>query len=297
MNSSTVSVIIPAYKAMATIDTAISSVRAQTVAPIEIIVVDDGSPDSTAELVRSKHPDVRVIQQENQGCGMARNTGARAASGEWLAFLDADDAWLPEKLERQLRETQNPQVAVVACLAVGQRNVPYIASPTFDDLWECNRVIVSSALVRRSVFDEAGAFWSRRACEDYHMWLRLAGAGWLIVNCPEELVVYSPTASSLSRQVDNFANAELACIQDIAERLSLPQARRDARMVSSYTKHARGAIHVRALPSARRFIMESLRYGLSFEQLYLLGVACAPVALLDLRQRLVSGQRIAERQR
>ena len=104
----TVSVVIPAYNAAATIAAAIESVLAQTRLPEEIIVVDDGSNDETSAVVERFGPIVRLLRQANAGCGQARNSGAREARGTWLAFLDADDLWLPTKLERQLPETGRP---------------------------------------------------------------------------------------------------------------------------------------------------------------------------------------------
>ena len=99
-----ISVIMPAYKAAATIAAALRSIRDQTVRVHEVIVVDDGSPDDTAELVARDFSEVRLLRQPNAGPAVARNNGAQAATGDWLAFLDADDVWLADKLERQLSE-------------------------------------------------------------------------------------------------------------------------------------------------------------------------------------------------
>jgi glycosyltransferase involved in cell wall biosynthesis len=96
-----ISVIIPAYNAAAWIGRAIDSVLGQTRAAEEVIVVDDGSTDATADRVRSYGERVRLIQQANAGVSAARNAGILAARNEWLAFLDADDEWLPDKLKIQ----------------------------------------------------------------------------------------------------------------------------------------------------------------------------------------------------
>lgn len=93
------SVIIPAYNSAATLARAIESVRAQSWPAHEIIVVDDGSTDATAEIARQFGEDVRLIQQPNSGVSAARNAGAAAASGDWLAFLDADDWYAPERIQ------------------------------------------------------------------------------------------------------------------------------------------------------------------------------------------------------
>lgn len=96
-----VSAVIPAYNAAGCVGRAIRSVLAQTRPVIEILVIDDGSCDDTSSVAERFGPPVRVIRQANAGPSAARNRGAWAARGEWLAFLDADDTWLPPKLERQ----------------------------------------------------------------------------------------------------------------------------------------------------------------------------------------------------
>ncbi len=281
----TISVVIPAYNAAATIAAAIESALAQTRPPDEIIVVDDGSRDDTAAVVERFGAAVRLVRQTNAGCGQARNTGVRAARGNWLAFLDADDLWQPTKLARQMPETADPQVAVIVCRARSKDGRRLPRRFTFDDLWAGNDAIVSSSLVRRSVFEEAGGFWKERACEDYHLWLRLTAAGWEMANVPEDLVVYAPTAQSLSRQIESFAAAELACIRDVAERLDMPKARMKARLAQCYQRHARGAVHSRNLSVARRFALASLRHNVSVAQLWALALAFTPRSLLDLRRR------------
>lgn len=288
-----ISVVIPAFRAIGTIDAAIRSVLAQTVAPAEIIVVDDGSPDETAAHVEQAYPHVRLVRQANAGCGMARNAGAAAATGDWLAFLDADDAWLPGKLERQVPETRTAGVGVIACRCVGQSEPPFLAAPGFEDLWQRNQIVVSSSLVRRAAFEQAGGFWSRRACEDYHLWLRLAGQGWKIVNCPEELVVYAPSVMSLSRQIESFAEAESACLQDAAGLFGIPAVRLRQRLITSCLQHGHGAIHHRQMRTARRLALRSLGYGVSMPQLMALALACVPASLLDARRRVVDAMRPA----
>lgn len=290
-----ISVVIPAFRALGTIDQAIQSVLAQTVPPHEIIVVDDGSPDETAAHVADRYPGVRLLRQANAGCGMARNAGAAIATGDWLAFLDADDAWLPTKLERQIPETVAPTVGVVACRSVGQLEPAFLPSPGFEALWQRNQVIVSSALVRRTAFEQAGGFWKLRACEDYHLWLRLVGHGWTIVNCPEELMVYAPSALSLSRQIESFAEAEFTCLGDVAEKLGIPRDRLWPRLASCCLRHSRGAVHHRQMKTARRLAMRSLCYAVSAPQLATLLLACTPVALLDARRRVLGALAPASR--
>jgi glycosyltransferase involved in cell wall biosynthesis len=100
--SPTVSVVIPCYNGARFLRATLGSVLAQTHLSCEVIVVDDGSTDDSAGVAESFGPPVRVIRQPNQGESVARNRGIDEAQGEWIAFLDADDVWLPEKTERQL---------------------------------------------------------------------------------------------------------------------------------------------------------------------------------------------------
>lgn len=103
MNKSyTVSVVIPAYNAEEYLSRTINSVLSQTLLPDEIIVVDDGSTDATSEVAKSYSDKIIYIKQDNAGASAARNTGIKAAKSEWIAFLDADDEWLPEYLEKQI---------------------------------------------------------------------------------------------------------------------------------------------------------------------------------------------------
>jgi len=109
-----VSALMPAYNAAAFIREAIESVFAQTLPPAEFIVVDDGSTDDTAQIAESMG--VRVIKQANAGLPGGRNRCVREASQPWVAFIDDDDVWMPEKLERQMEiASQNPEVGLVSC--------------------------------------------------------------------------------------------------------------------------------------------------------------------------------------
>lgn len=122
-----VSVIIPTFDRMQLVVAAIESVFAQTYPRLEIIVVDDGSTDGTAEAIqtiisqsslgREKRPKIHYLFQQNMGPSRARNEGLKAAKGDWIAFLDSDDLWLPEKIELQLRAVEqfNDQCGVCIC--------------------------------------------------------------------------------------------------------------------------------------------------------------------------------------
>jgi glycosyltransferase involved in cell wall biosynthesis len=103
MNAETVSVVIPCYNGARFLRDTVGSVLAQTLPPLEVIVVDDGSTDDSAAVAESFGSPVRVIRQPNRGESVARNRGIAEARGDWVAFLDADDLWLPEKLAEQAK--------------------------------------------------------------------------------------------------------------------------------------------------------------------------------------------------
>jgi glycosyltransferase involved in cell wall biosynthesis len=158
---------MPAYKAAATIAASPHSIRDQTVRVHEVIVVDDGSPDDTDELAARDFPEVRMLRQSNAGLAVARNNGAQAPTGDWLAFLDAHDVRLADKLERQLPATEDPKAAVVAGRVVGRRDPHFHPAPDFDALWTHNIIATSSVLMRRDVFLAAGGMAAHLPlCED-----------------------------------------------------------------------------------------------------------------------------------
>lgn len=207
-----VSVVIPAFNAERFLDAALRSVIAQTVSPQEIIVVDDGSRDGTADVARRFGGAVLLITQDNQGVSAARNRGAASASGDWLAFLDADDEWLPHKLERQLEQTDG-RPDVVACFTeemlhdertgatwhVRYRNEPDMVRVLL--LEGCVIGNNSSVMVRKGVFMEVGGFdLGLSYSADWDMWLRLAERGAFSL-VAEPLVHYRIHAGSMGNNI------------------------------------------------------------------------------------------------
>lgn len=204
-----ISVVIPAYNAGGFIKRTIDSVLAQTYRDYEVIVVDDGSTDNTAEVVKSYAGKVRYIHQENAGDGPARNTGIRAAKGDWIAFLDHDDEWLPEKLRLQMELLdRNPglrwcgtnyhRVCGARRTTDGNRAALSRAlrdSDYFEDFFTAVHekgcgLITSTMLVRRGAFEQAGVFGSGwLQCADLDMWWRIAYCFPRIGYLPEPLAI------------------------------------------------------------------------------------------------------------
>lgn len=191
-----ISVIIPAYNAEQFIAEALSSIKAQNYAPIEILVVDDGSRDNTSRVVSETAPDARLIVQKNAGASAARNTGMRQARGDFICFLDADDGWFPGKLRAQVDYlATHPEVGVVYHKwlvwkpeADGSFRVPVIPSmPPAESIdaensgWLYCQLLLdsivhtSTVMFRRSVLDEIGFFDTKlQTGEDYDYWLRVS---------------------------------------------------------------------------------------------------------------------------
>ncbi len=180
-----VSVIIPTYNRCHTLGRAIDSVMLQQSNATEVIVVDDGSTDETENLLITRYPLVRYIKlQNNQGVSHARNAAIQATDCEWLAFLDSDDEWLPEKLTRQSEclET-NPDYRICHSDEIWIRNGRRVnsmhkhAKHGGDIFLHClPRCVISpsSIIIHRSVFADVGLFdEGLPVCEDYDLWLRV----------------------------------------------------------------------------------------------------------------------------
>ena len=226
-----VSVIIPAYNAEAYIAETVQSALDQTYRDFEIIVVDDGSTDRTAECLEPFGDKVRVLRQPNGGVAQARNNGVKASSGAWLAFLDADDLWLPRKIERQLAFSTAPMTFTDRYNFGARGPVPELQSEATPmkggDLFlplllEGNFITLSSVMLRRDRFDRVGGFYTGLAgTADWDMWIRVAEqdeVGFL----PEPLVRYRFHSEGMSR---NFRKMGRERMQLMRRALALDRAR------------------------------------------------------------------------
>jgi len=183
---SKVSVIIPAYNAMTYLPKTVESVLKQTFTDFEVLIVDDGSSDNTAEWASQlTDPRIKLVFQENQGAAGARNTGITNSQGEYIAFLDSDDLWEPTKLEKQVKcLDENLSVGLVhtwIAFVDQQSNLAGKVMTTRGegDIWkqvvEYNPVRCgSTAMVRRCCFDFGVFDQSIRFAEDWDMWIRIA---------------------------------------------------------------------------------------------------------------------------
>ncbi len=232
-----VSVVLTTYNRKDLLRRAIRSVCGQTHAPDEIIVCDDGSTDGTQQELTIEFPSVHWLKQENKGVASARNRGIRHSRGTWIALLDSDDEWKPEKLELQLECMRlNPHSK--AChtdeewIRAGNQVIP----PKFLDKSPKNlfvrslrRCLIcpSSALIQRDVFSEIGLFdESLPVCEDYDFWLRL-----LLLTEPalvdQKLVVkHGGHPDQLSTSTWGMDRFRVRSMEKLLENPNLPEERR-----------------------------------------------------------------------
>jgi glycosyltransferase involved in cell wall biosynthesis len=177
-----VSVIVPAYNAERTLKASVDSILAQDFRDFEIIVVNDGSSDSTKAILAAYDSQIQMIDQNNRGAPAARNAGVTAASGKFIAFLDSDDLWSPDKLTKSVRALElNPKASLVFSDCCGLRAdgttstfYSYDGAPSLKEMLDNGFEIVPSAVtMRRDVFEACGGFSDRFApiyFEDLWLW-------------------------------------------------------------------------------------------------------------------------------
>ena len=179
-----ISVVIPSYNRLPTLIRAIESVIAQTSEVNEIIVVDDGSTDNTAVEIPERYPQLKLLRQTNSGVSAARNQGIRQANGDWIALLDSDDSWLPNKI-KSIHDAyhQNPSISLFHSDEIWIRNGVRVNAMNkhkksggwiFQQGLPLCVISPSAVVIRRRLFDVVGLFdESLPACEDYDLWLRI----------------------------------------------------------------------------------------------------------------------------
>ena len=207
-----VSVVIPSYNSARYVGAAIESVLEQAGVPVEVLVVDDGSKDNTAEVVAAYGSPVRYLHQANAGVSVARNHGIQESRAKYVAFLDADDTWMPNKLTRQLdalERTPKARLCYAAYVRVDDQLEPLgiqrssRRGTALEDLLLRGNVVgsICTVIVERALLETVGGFDPALSqCADWDMWVRLARhTEFLYVD--EPLVTYRQHGSNMSHNV------------------------------------------------------------------------------------------------
>jgi glycosyltransferase involved in cell wall biosynthesis len=240
----TVSVVIPAYNAAWCVAHAVDSVLAQHFRDYELIVVNDGSSDNTAEVLSAYDDKLRVVDKPNGGLSSARNAGIGAARGRYVAFLDADDRWLPGKLDKQVAlMTARPELVFCSTAALledpdgmplGEWRCGSNSMSALKGIFSANAYVAgsgSAVLVQMDALEKVGGFDERlRSLEDIDMWMRLSAIGdYACIEEPMAIVLKRP--GSMSGDLDVMRHAAITVMR--RNRKLLPHQER-----GSYWRHA-----------------------------------------------------------
>ncbi len=228
-----ISVIIPTFNCAPYLSETVRSVQQQTYTQIEIIIVNDGSTDSTLDVTKSLAQNdarIKVLSHANSKQGKTRNVGVAAASGHYIAFLDGDDIWLPNKLEMQLEALVNQNVDLVfsdgfICLnndLNSREHTFQITQKIFDghDLelfYRQNQIPTSTVLCTKAAFEKAGGFDEEpevQNCEDYLLWVRMLNNGARFYGLDENLILYRVhPASSTATKINQLRPLSFALMR------------------------------------------------------------------------------------
>ncbi|MBE9168995.1 glycosyltransferase [Pleurocapsales cyanobacterium LEGE 06147] len=252
-----ISVIIPAYNAERTIIETIQSVQQQTFQDFEIIVINDGSQDKTLELVRSIQDNcTKIFSYENGGLPVARNRGISRATGDYISFIDADDLWTKDKLEKQLLALQqNPEAGVayswIVCMVESLDNPDNISfvpgkKATFTGNIYSELLLEnfigngSNILARREAIESVGEFEpTLKSCEDWDYYLRLA-AKWHFILVPEAQILYRKTPGTMTSQASIMEAAGMLVLNRAYQTASINFQQQKNRSLANFYRYCGG---------------------------------------------------------
>lgn len=314
-----ISVVIPAFNCADLLAEALKSVREQSLPPREVIVVDDGSADNTAEV--AERMGARVFQQQNNGVSAARNAGVRMACGEWIAFLDADDLWEPDKLRLQWEAIQQRPSAGMVCSDFSQFDGDETALPSFlalpnryeratklrvseqvsffttvqDDFFEAGNFLFPSAvMVRRDAIIKAGLFdETMRHAEDRECFLRVLSK-WPLLVVEKPLMRYRLHSGNASNDDLKMALGALMMAEKIcanSQRYPIGATEHAQELIRRYSFMA-GRLLVEAgrHREARPHLLTALRSGLECRKI------CFLLASLFPPSWVIAGKKLKRRQ-
>lgn len=282
MNPPLISVVMPCYNAENYVENAVESVFQQSHKNVELIVVDDGSIDKSYSLLtqcRNKYPNLKVFQQANLGPFPARNLALKHADGEFIAFLDADDYWDPNFLEKLLRGIENNNADLGYCgwqnIVEGGENGPaYIPTPY--EQGDISQAFLAScpwpihaALVRRAIIEKADGFSLRRfSAMDYDLWIRISAITRNIILVPEVLAFYrwhnhGQISSIKWRQVLDAWQVRKDFVRQNPELVAhIPREKLDELVNGNVLTQAYSAFWKRDLISSQRLFREIFKSGI-----------------------------------
>jgi len=225
-NSFSISVVIPTFNRLIYLERAIKSVLNQTISVNEIIIVDDGSDDGTSEFIHSNYPNLKYIFQSNSGVSAARNTGIKAASSNWIAFLDSDDAWVANKIQKQITELElNPEMNFCHSNEIWIRNGKEIKQKNthkkfggfiFNKCLDKCRISPSTVICRRSLLIKLNGFDEDLAiCEDYDLWLRITSNNPVIYIEKPLIIKYGGHQDQLSRNSEGIESYHIKSLEKL----------------------------------------------------------------------------------
>lgn len=272
-----VAIIIPCYNAQGTLAPTLDSALAQSFRDFVIVAVNDGSQDDTLAILEQyakRHPDkIQVISQPNRGQTVAKNVGIANSRGEFIAFLDSDDLWAPDKLEKQLTlmaarpdtglcytaaRQIDVQGAVVGTIGVSASH----RGRCVNELILRNNIVASSVLARRAAIERAGLFDEHlRACENWDLWIRIA-RDYAVEFIDEPLTSYRVHPNNMSKNFERMFQARMYVIDKHLpqgdEDPELRERRREA-LFKAHLSFAKGYVEALRLDEARRELLAALK--------------------------------------
>ena len=271
-----VSIIMPAYNAEKYIGDSIKSVLAQTYSNWELIVVDDGSTDRTAAIVKGfvvNDSRIRYIFQENGRLGKARNTGIQNASGTLIAFIDSDDLWVETKLEVQLKAMAENNADVVFCNAYVfndenpaneteklRSTVGIFSGPDFfDSLVKRPQIPVLTALLKKNAIIKTGLFEEAKpyhGSEDYDLWIRLAKAGYVFYGMDAVLARYRRHETAMTACASDMFKPMLLVVRRHIDDTRLSELEKQKRLTGLYRELIAALIDEGKISEAKQFVYE-----------------------------------------
>ena len=221
-----VSVVIPCFNRIKTLFRSIDSVVNQTYKPSEIIIIDDGSTDGTRDFILNSYPNIKYFFQPKKGVSSARNKGIRESSSDWVAFLDSDDEWLPQKLEKQINQLgKHSEIFISHTNEIWIRNGVRVnqmkkhqkyGGYIFDKCLDICRISPSSVLIHKRVLKDVGVFdETLQVCEDYDLWLRITSKYSVLFEKELLIVKYGGHKDQLSKVKEGIEQFRIQSLEKI----------------------------------------------------------------------------------